>query len=59
MTPNPNKCTVYEFLAETADRRTTQYKNLSKKLDELVSMFGKDSKEVSDFFNQTYTPILN
>lgn len=42
---------VYNFMAEAADRRSKQYKELNKKLDELVLKFGKNSKEVNDFFN--------
>lgn len=42
---------VYKFLAETADRRTKEYKELDKQLDILVAKYGKDSKEVETFFN--------
>ena len=45
--------TVYEFMAERADRRTKQYKELEKQLDLLVLEFGKESKEVNDFFNKS------
>ena len=50
--------TIYKFLSETADKRTKQYKHLQKHLDELVAIFGKDSKEVNDFFNTPYLPYL-
>lgn len=47
------KVTVYEFLAEIGDRRTKEYKELNKRLDLLVSKFGKESEEVKCFFNET------
>lgn len=41
---------TYQFLAEKGDRRSKKYKDLDKKLDELVLKFGKNSKEVNEFF---------
>ena len=46
------KVKVYAFLSEIADRRLKQDKELNKQLDLLVLKFGKESKEVNDFFNQ-------
>jgi len=52
MTQTNNKhLTVYEFLSETADRRSRKYKELEKELDSIVLKYGKDSKDVRDFFN--------
>jgi hypothetical protein len=42
---------MYKYLAEHLDRRSKEYKSLDKQLDELVLKYGKDSKEVEDFFN--------
>lgn len=44
---------TYIFMAEIGDRRTKKYKLLDAKLDSLVKEFGKESKEVNDFFNQS------
>ena len=52
MVQSTNHLTVYKFLSETADRRSRKYKELDKQLDSIVNKFGKDSKEVRDFFNQ-------
>lgn len=41
---------TYKFLAEVADRRTTEYKELDEQLEKLAAKFGKNSKEVNDFF---------
>lgn len=50
--PNYNHLTIYKFLSETADRRSRKYKLLEEKLDSLTEKYGKDSKEVNNFFNQ-------
>ena len=46
--------TMYEYLAEIGDRRTKEYKKCTNELDKLVAKFGKESKQVDDFFNQKY-----
>jgi len=51
--PDQNNLTYYKFLSETADRRSKKYKELDKQLDALCETYGKESKEVKDFFNQT------
>ena len=43
---------IYQFMAEIADRRSKQYKELCLKLDALILEFGKNSKQVNNFFNQ-------
>jgi len=50
---------TYTFLAEKADRRSKEYKTLDKKLDYLVSKYGKESKEVNQFFEEDYLENLN
>lgn len=45
---------VYNFLAES-DRRTKLYKQMDAELDRIVSKYGKESKEVEDFFNSELT----
>lgn len=49
---------TYQFLAEYADRRTKEYKALDKMLDNLVDKYGKESKEVNDFFETDYKQHL-
>ncbi len=41
---------VYNYMADIADRRSKEYKALERKLDNLTSLYGKESKEVNDFF---------
>ncbi len=49
-----DKITVYKFLSEVADRRCSNYKLLDKCVDNIVKEFGKESKELNDFFD---TPL--
>ena len=44
--------TIYKYLAETADRRTTQYKKVQNDLDELIQKHGYNSKQVHKYFNK-------
>jgi predicted metal-dependent TIM-barrel fold hydrolase len=49
---------VYKFMAEIADRRTKQYKALESILDILTFKYGKESKEVEEFFNKNVVDVL-
>jgi hypothetical protein len=44
--------TTYKYLAETADRRTAQYKKVQNDLDELIQKYGYNSKQVNKYFNK-------
>jgi hypothetical protein len=43
---------VYKFMGEVADRRSSEYKFLDNQLTELENKYGKESKEVNDFFDK-------
>jgi len=49
---------VYKFMAEIADRRTKKYKDLEFMLDCLEHKYGKESKEVAEFFDKDVVDVI-
>lgn len=51
--------TIYTYLAEKGDRRTTQYKRLDYHLETLSEQYGKNSKQVNAFFDSNLQSVLD
>lgn len=49
---------VYNFMSEVADRRKKEYKQLENILDRLTEKYGKESKEVNEFFEREVDFVL-
>jgi transposase len=52
------KMKVYNFMSEVADRRKKEYKQLENILDRLTEKYGKESKEVNEFFEREVDFVL-
>lgn len=43
---------TYKFLSEATDKRSKLYRDLEKQLDNLLNKYGKESKQIKEFFNK-------